>query len=95
MIDADLRSFQQNDAVDRSHGPVLAHQLNMIEVEVDKSLSGLGEADLATLAEAVFDMKRQLIKGIQLQKSRGTAYSNERRFWTRPMKLPTGLFCNS
>ena len=78
MIDADLRSFQQSDAVDRSPGPVLAHQLNMIEAEVDKSLAGLGEADLATLAEAVFDMKRQLIRGIELQKSRGTAYLNEK-----------------
>jgi len=34
MIDADLRSFQQSDAVDRSHGPVLADQLNMIEAEL-------------------------------------------------------------
>jgi len=77
MIDADLRSFQQSDAVDRSHGPVLAHQLNIIEAEVDNNLSGLGDADLSSLAEAVFDMKRQLIKGIELQKSTGTAYSNE------------------
>lgn len=77
MIDADLRSFQQSDAVDRSHGPVLAHQLNMIEAEVDNNLSGLGDAELSSLAEAVFDMKRQLIKGIELQKSTGTAYSNE------------------
>ncbi len=77
MIDADLRSFQQSDAVDRSHGPVLAQQLNMIEAEVDNNLSGLGDADVSALAEAVFDMKRQLIKGIELQKSTGTAYSNE------------------
>jgi len=77
MIDADHRSFQQSDAVDRSHGPVLAHQLNIIEAEVDKNLSGLGDADVSSLAEAVFDMKRQLIKGIELQKSMGTAYSNE------------------
>jgi len=77
MIDADLRSFQQSDAVDRSHGPVLAHQLNLIEAEVDKNLSGLGDADVSSLAEAVFEMKRQLIKGIELQKSMGTAYSNE------------------
>jgi len=77
MIDADLRSFQQSDAVDRSHGPVLAHQLNIIEAEVDKNLSGLADADLSSLAEAVFEMKRQLIKGIELQKSTGTAYSNE------------------
>ena len=77
MIDADLRSFQQSDAVDRSHGPVLAHQLNIIEAEVDNNLSGLGDAELSSLAEAVFDMKRQLIKGIELQKSTGVTYSNE------------------
>jgi hypothetical protein len=77
MIDADVRSFQQSDEVDRSHGPMLAHQLNIIEAEVDNNLSGLRDADLSSLAEAVFDMKRQLIKGIELQKSTGTAYSNE------------------
>jgi len=77
MIDADLRSYQQSDAADRSHGPVLGHQLNMIEAEVDKNLSGLGDADLSSLAQAVFDMKRQLIKGIELQKSAGTTYTNE------------------
>lgn len=77
MIDADHRVFQQSDAVDRSHGPVLAHQLNIIEAEVDNNLSGLGDAELSALAEAVFDMKRQLIRGIELQKSAGTAYSNE------------------
>jgi hypothetical protein len=77
MIDADLRSYQQSDTVDRSHGPVLAHQLNIIEAEVDNNLSGLGGTDLSSLAEAVFDMKRQLIRGIELQKSTGTAYSNE------------------
>jgi hypothetical protein len=77
MIDADLRSFQQSDAVDRSYGPVLAHQLNIIETEVDKNLSGLGDVDLSSLAEAVFDMKRQLIKGIELQKAAGISYANE------------------
>ncbi len=77
MIEADLRSYQQSDAADRSHGPVLAHQLNIIEGEVDKNLAGLGDADLSSLAESVFDMKRQLIKGIELQKSMGIAYSNE------------------
>ena len=51
--------------------------MNMIEVEVNKNLSGLSDADLSSLAEAVFEMKRQLIKGIELQKSTGTTYSNE------------------
>lgn len=78
MIETDHRSFQQSDAPDRSHGPVLVHQLNMIAAEVEKNLAGLGEAEVSSLAEAVFDMKRQLIKGIELRKSMGTAYSNEK-----------------
>lgn len=77
MIEADLKGFQQSDAVDRSHGPVLAHQLDILEGEVEENLSGLGTADLSSLAEAVFDMKRQLMKGIEKQKAQGIAYSNE------------------
>ena len=77
MIDADLRCFQQSDAADRSHGPVLAHQLNVMEGEIENNLSGLGETELSALADAVFDMKRQLIRGIERQKSLGIDYSNE------------------
>ncbi|MBN1626519.1 MAG: hypothetical protein JW944_08330 [Deltaproteobacteria bacterium] len=77
MIDADLRGFQQSDAADRCHGPVLAHQLDILEGEIEKNLSGLGEAELSALSEAVFDMKRQLLKGIERQKSLGIDYSNE------------------
>jgi GGDEF domain-containing protein len=77
MIEADLKGYTQNDAPDRSHGPVLAHQLNILEEEVEKNLSSQGSAELSALAGAVFDMKRQLIKGIEIQKSLGIDYSNE------------------
>lgn len=77
MIDTDLASYRQSDAADRSHGPVLAHQLHIIEQEVDKDLSGKGGVELSELAGAVFDMKQQLVKGIALQKSLGITYSNE------------------
>ena len=36
-----------------------------------------GSAELSELASAVFDMKRQLINGIERQKSLGITYSNE------------------
>ncbi|MBN1849283.1 MAG: hypothetical protein JW932_11935 [Deltaproteobacteria bacterium] len=77
MIDADLKVYNQNGVPDRSHGPILVHQLNILEQEVEKNLSGQGSEDLPALAEAVFDMKRQLIKGIQIQKSLGIDYTNE------------------
>jgi hypothetical protein len=77
MIATDLKSFDESAAPDRSHGPILAHQLHLLEGEVEKKLSNEGEADLSALAGAVFDMKRQLVEGIETQKSLGIAYSNE------------------
>ncbi len=77
MIDADLSGYRQSDAEDRSHGPVLVHQLQIIEQEVEKNLSDKGKVELTALAGAVFDMKQQLLKGIALQKSLGITYSNE------------------
>ena len=131
MIDTDIEAYQQSDADDKSPGPVLVHQLQMMEAEVEKHLSaigggfgrgevgtgdvggdgtgdvgasgspagmertgedgkgagsgpglaegdgGEGGAELSELASAVFNMKRQLINGIELQKSLGVSYSNE------------------
>ena len=77
MIEADLAGYNQSDAADRSHGPVIAHQLEIIEQEVEQNLSGKGGPELEALAGAVFDMKKQLMNGIELQKSLGISYSNE------------------
>lgn len=107
MIDADLSAYSRSDAKDRQPGLVLIHQLQMMEDEVGKYLSGAGGfrgrdfgggagegkiigggggsgkgggdggAELSELAVAVFDMKRQLINGIEIQKSLGISYPNE------------------
>ncbi len=126
MIDTDLTTYRRSDAEDKQPGLVLVHQLQMMEKEVEKHLSGLGGgggsgvgtglgegqgsgggsgvgaglgegegsgeglgggeglgegegggAELSELAVAVFDMKRQLINGIALQKSLGISYPNE------------------
>ena len=159
MIETDMTTYRRSDAEDKSPGPVLMHQLQMIESEVERHLSGMGRkgsgvgsgtgfgmgngkggsgggpggvgrgtgnaggigsgmgdgkggpgvggdnehatggtgvgvgsgtgigegggegegggAELSELAASVFDMKRQLISGIERQKSLGVTYSNE------------------
>ena len=45
--------------------------------EVEKHLEGKGDVAIADLAGAVFDMKKQLLEGIEAQKALGVAYENE------------------
>lgn len=59
------------------HGAVLFKQLEVIEQEVEKNLAGQGGVELSELASAVFEMKQQLVAGIQAQKALGVSYENE------------------
>ena len=59
------------------HGPMLLHQLEKMQQEVHKHLHGRGETSIADLAQAIFEMKKQLLEGIQAQKAIGIAYANE------------------
>ena len=59
------------------HGPLLLHQLELIQDEVQKHLHGQGDISISDLAQAIFDMKKQLLEGIQAQKVLGIAYANE------------------
>ncbi len=61
----------------QGNGPLLLHQLELMQQEVRRHLQGRGDISLSDLAEAIFDMKRQLLEGIQSQKALGIAYSNE------------------
>jgi len=58
-------------------GPMLLHQLELMHEEVERHLHGEGEVGLSDLAQAIFDMKKQLLEGIQAQKALGIAYANE------------------
>ncbi len=58
-------------------GGLLSQQLEVMRIEVEKQLEGGGDVDLADLAAAVFDMKKQLLEGIEAQKAMGVAYENE------------------
>ncbi|MBW2102093.1 MAG: hypothetical protein JRH05_05360 [Deltaproteobacteria bacterium] len=61
----------------RGHGAVLFKQLEVIEQEVEKNLAGQGGVELSELASAVFEMKQQLVAGIQAQKALGVSYENQ------------------
>ena len=58
-------------------GNLLFQQLEVMRIEVEKHLEGKGEVALTDLAGAVFDMKKQLLEGIEAQKAMGVAYENE------------------
>lgn len=58
-------------------GNLLFQQLEVMRMEVEKQLEGKGNVALADLAGAVFDMKKQLLEGIEAQKAMGVAYENE------------------
>ncbi len=77
MIEADINSVQKSDAEDRRPGPVLLHQLQVIGEEVEKGLSGGGDANVSQLAAAVFDMKKKLIEGMDAQKDLDITFSNK------------------
>lgn len=59
------------------HGGLLFQQLEVMRAEVEIHLEGQGNVPLADLAGAVFDMKKQLLEGIEAQKALGVAYENE------------------
>ncbi|MCB2146684.1 MAG: GGDEF domain-containing protein [Deltaproteobacteria bacterium] len=59
------------------HGNLLFQQLEVMRFEVEKHLEGKGDVAIADLAGAVFDMKKQLLEGIEAQKALGVAYENE------------------
>ena len=48
-----------------------------MRIEVEKHIEGKGDVAIADLAGAVFDMKKQLLEGIEAQKALGVAYENE------------------
>ena len=88
MIDAGIESAnraKQNNGIGAGPkgsgapgaGPVLMRQLELIEEEIEKNLSEGGEVELPELANALFEMKRELMEAIEAQKALGMAFSNE------------------
>jgi len=79
MIEADLSGVKQGGDKERGPGFALMRQLHIMDQEVENNLAGEepGGVNLSNLAEAVFEMKRQLLHGIEAQKTLGISYAHE------------------
>lgn len=64
MIETDQESVKKSDAEDRRHGPVLLHQLDMLNKEILDNSTDDDEANATDLVTAVFEMKNELLDGI-------------------------------
>ncbi len=58
-------------------GPVLVRQLELIEQEIERNIAEGGSIELPDLANALFEMKKELMEAIEEQKALGLAFSDE------------------
>jgi len=79
LIDKDL-SFAQNGQTDPGNpGLLISEQLGKIRDELNKVSESTDKVGISELADAVFEMKKQLIDGIESQKTLGIIYENEKQ----------------
>ena len=77
MIEADRKGFLESDAEGRQPGPVLMHQLEMINQEIMESPDQFDTGMATDLVTAVFDMKNELLDGMEAQKADNFNYTEE------------------
>jgi hypothetical protein len=88
MIEADLAPrLKSPEGGGHPPGSILVHQLQFIDQEVEKHLAGEGEVALSELAQSVFQLKNQLLTGIEAQKVRGVAYANEEKILSKANEI--------
>ncbi|HSO19013.1 MAG TPA: hypothetical protein VLT88_06130, partial [Desulfosarcina sp.] len=92
LIDADLASAQTEGAAPGASGPGIVRQLGRLRTEVEKVAPEMEGAGLAELAEAVFDMKRKLLSGIETRKSVGVVYTDEAQIRSEADQLTDRVF---
>ena len=77
MISKDLSMAQNGQAESSKPGYHVAHQLVQFRNQIQKVTENNDNLSLSELADAVFDLKSQLIEGIQSQKELGIYFENE------------------
>jgi hypothetical protein len=77
MIDADRKVSKSDPAKAGGPGPAIIHQLRQIGTKVEEAAKNEEAVNFEDLAAAVFDMKKELLKGIETQKPIGAVYQNE------------------
>ena len=77
VIQLDLKQSQQSDAKDRHPGLVVLNQLQTLGRELEQGFERKDSLELSELAGAVYTLKRQLLEGIEAQKTLDVRYANE------------------
>lgn len=77
LIKSDLAAVEHPQAQGLVPGTSLVHGLQAFQQEVDEAMAEASELDMADLARGVFELKNQLIKGIEEQKAKGIVYVEE------------------
>ena len=77
MVHTDTTYVREHGSEDLSPGALLLHQMQMLAKEVEENISKGADINLSELAEAVFEMKRQLLKNIEAQRAKEIIYANE------------------
>ncbi len=77
LIDVDLASVRHDVSGELRPGQVLMRQLEVLDEELERNLSEGNGTQLFKIAEALFEMRRQLAQGVAIQKSSDIVYLNE------------------
>jgi hypothetical protein len=77
MIDNDREASGTGPAKGEGSGPLILQQLRQIGNKVAEAGAGQDTVNFEQLADAVFGMKQELLKGMENQKAMGAVYQNE------------------
>jgi len=77
VIEASVSAAKADPSGSAESGTVIMQQLQKIRQEVDSASAGQQNVSTQQLAVAVFDMKHELLKGIESQKADGFEFLNE------------------
>ena len=77
LLEADLSVAQSGKTGAPGAGVLIAQQVQNIRQEVEQAAGDPQNADLQQLAEAVYDMKRNLLQGLETSKASGVVFQNE------------------
>jgi len=77
MVQTDTTYVREHNSEKISAGELLLHQMQILAKEVEENISKGVDINLSELAEAVFEMKKQLLKRIEAQRAEEIIYANE------------------
>lgn len=84
ILQTDKEFSEQHQVEGGSPGPMIVKQLHRIQSDVARNAA---EVDLRQLARGVFDLKRELLKGMEARKALGVIYANEQEILTEAENL--------